>query len=216
MGKWRNGIRATLRSLWGFPCAGSTPVLPTNKINEMLNEEVPSPNPEILTGEQSQITSAILQASEQVQGEGEELANNIAKYLSAYEFVKTPEPVFARTAEEIVKSGFIQGCNEAGVVFASIMRAKGEDVAYIQAFLKQDVIAYDPPSHSSLSGHVFLRQTTPEGDRFINSTSGSITDALPEKYVFGAEGLDSWDIGLRDGFRDYIPMFQRAKEREGL
>ena len=177
----------------------------------MAADEATSPKANTEIGEQGPITETILKLCERIPGEDVELIQNIAAYLHSLKSIQTKEPIFTRTADQVIQSGEQWGCQEAGLVFVTLLRAKEEKASFIQAFLREDLVDYKIGKPNYVRGHVFLRQQTSNGYRVINSTTGEITSELPEKYVFGAEGLDSWDIGLRDGLKDYLLMFEKTK-----
>jgi len=89
-----------------------------------------------------------------------------------------------------------------------LLRAKGrKNASYIQSFKKADLRDYDLKNGGDVGGHVFIR--TEEG--IVDSTSGDITPDIPEDYILGAEGLDSWDIGIKQELNDYMELFLKIK-----
>jgi hypothetical protein len=101
-------------------------------------------------------------------------------------------------------------------VFAALLRAKGIPTTFIQALDKEAVRNYSK-ENPALIGHVFLEvdfgDEGKENKKIIDSTTGEITNKLPETMMVGAKGLDAWDIGLRKGFGDLQEMFEE-KHRE--
>lgn len=176
----------------------------------MENDEINSLIPKISTGEQGSITDTVLKIAEKIPGEGEFLIKNINSYLHSKEQILTEEPDFSRKADEIIQSNTLLGCHESGLVFATILRAKGQDVTYIESFLKEDLENYNYQEKDKPRGHIFLKTVLNGEPVIINSTTGEITKGVPENYVIGAEGLDSWDIGIKTP-QDYTDLFERTK-----
>ena len=176
-----------------------------------------TPNNKILTGKQTEITPEVRKIADTLVGRDVKLVNVISDYIKSMDFVKgSAKPDFSRKADEILKSSKINGCNETGVVFAAILRAKGIATTYIQALNKNAVFNFSP-DHPSLNGHVFLETHLPDIGKgntiIINPTSGDITECLPEEMIEGARGLDAWDIGLKEGSEQLKDLFEK-KHRE--
>ena len=167
------------------------------------------------TGEQTQLTPKVKEIADSIKGDGVAVAMNIATYIKSMDVVEGSEgPDFTRTADEVLEDNRYNGCNEAGVVFAALLRAKGISTTYIQV-LKKDAVKNYSKERPSLNGHVFLKVDfgDHENKKTINSTTGEITDALPEEMMVGAKGLDAWDVGLRKGFGDLQRMFEEKHQQ---
>jgi len=170
----------------------------------------------VQTGEQTQITPKVKEISEGIKGEGVVIAMKIADYIRSMDIVvNSIGPDFTRTADEILKDNKYNGCNEAGVVFATLLRAKGIPTTYIQALNREAVQRYTEES-PSLVGHVYLEadfgEKKDKNIKIIDSTSGEITDQLPENMIVGAKGLDAWDMNLKKGFDDLKIMFREKHQ----
>ena len=159
------------------------------------NDEIPSI--EVPTGEQTQISKKIIELSKQIEGEGIDYIKNVSDYIRSLDTKETHKFTSERDATEIIDSGYWSGCHEAGIVFASLLRAKGINTIYIQVLNREGVENYKE-GESSLNGHVYLEAEIGGSKVIINSTNGKITDKLPEDVVIGAKGMDSWDIGLKE------------------
>ncbi|HLC83975.1 MAG TPA: hypothetical protein VJI69_09095 [Bacteroidia bacterium] len=138
----------------------------------------------IPTGEQTQITESVKEVANSIQGEGIVAAMKIGDYIKSIDVVPdATEPDFRRTADQILSDNKYNGCNEAGAVFASLLRTKGIPTIFIQALNKDAVQSYSP-EHKSLNGHVSLEVDF--GDRenpnvkIVNSTTEEISDKLPD------------------------------------
>lgn len=169
------------------------------------------------TGEQTQITPRVKEVADSIKGESIALAMKISDYIKSMDVTEDAEgPDFTRTADEILEGNEYNGCNEAGVIFASLLRAKGVPTTYIQA-LNRDAVRNYTKEKPSLNGHVFLEANlgneTNENKKVINSTTGEITDELPENMIEGARGLDPWDIELKEGFSDLQKMFEEKHQQ---
>lgn len=162
------------------------------------------------TGEQTKITSKVKEVASGINGDGVVAAINIAKHIKSMGEADGPQPDFTRTADEVLEDGKFNGCNEAGVVYASLLRAKGIPTTFIYALNKKAVANYTK-ERPSLKTHVFLRVDFGDGGenkQIINSTTGEIAEAIPENMMIGREGLDTWDVGLRVGFDDLQEVFE--------
>jgi len=171
----------------------------------------------VVTGEQTQITPKVKKVADTIGGKGVVLVMKIFDHIKSMDVVTdSTEPDFTRTAEQVLEENKYNGCNEAGAVFVALLRAKGVPTTYVQALNKEAVSNYSK-ERPSLNGHVFLEadlgKENSENKKIINSTTGEITDELPENMIVGAKGLDAWDIGLRNGFDDLRRLFEE-KHRE--
>jgi len=159
--------------------------------------------------EQSQITPEIQIIADKMPTQETQFLETVDKYVRDLEPRESTTPDFSRTASEIINSGYRVHCHEAGLVRATLYRAKGLQVTYIQALNRQHAEQYESKAkRANYNGHVFLRVNLKTGKKIINSTTGEILDELPDSYILGGEGLDSWDIGLKDGgIKDLKKMF---------
>lgn len=170
----------------------------------------------IETGEQTKITSKVKEIADGIKGEGVVVAMNVSDYIKSMGVIESfEEPDFTRTAEEVLEDNKYNGCNEAGIVVAALLRAKGIPITYIQA-LRKDAVENYSPENPSLNGHVFLEVDFSDREngnkKIINSTTGEITDTLPEDMVIGGKGMDAWDIGLKEGFGDLQKIFEKKHQ----
>ena len=168
------------------------------------------------TGEQTQITPKVKEIADTINGEGVILVMKISDYIKAMDAESGADgPDFSRTAEQVIEDNKYNGCNEAGLVFAALLRAKGISTTYVQA-LREDAVRNYSKEKPSLNGHVFLEIDLGNADtpkkKIINSITGEITNELPEGMIEGARGLDAWDIGLKEGFQDLEELFQDKQQ----
>lgn len=172
------------------------------------------------TGEQTQITPKVKEVADGIKGKGVILAMKIFDHIESMDIVMdSTEPDFTRTAEQILEENKYNGCNEAGAVFAALLRAKGVPTTYIQALSREALRNYTQES-PSLNGHVFLEanfgNSSGKNVKIIDSTTGEITDELPKNMIVGAKGLDAWDIDLRNGFNDLQRLFEKKHQELAL
>lgn len=169
------------------------------------------------TGEQSAITPTIIEIVKTLQDDELPLIEEISRRIKSLKNDNnTKEVDFSRKPDEIIKSGHSRGCHEDGLLFVTGLRAKGKEASYIQAFLREDLVNYSIMNEDSATGgHVFIKTLVSGEIAFINASTGEITKGIPEKYVFGKEGLDSWDIGLKQR-ADYIRLFLETKTALGV
>lgn len=116
-----------------------------------------------------------------------------------------------RPAEEIIKSGYHYGCDEYGVVFATIARIKNIPTKYIQCV---DLVSYTKrKSFDDVNGHVFLECFIDGRNYLINSTKGTLIEIKTESdkkatyvvnrpdkkkyFIESYAGIDSWEQGIR-------------------
>ncbi len=160
---------------------------------------------------QVSVTSRVQEVASTINGEGVDLVKNISSYIQSMD--KKPSNKFSsnRTASEILEDGAWTGCHEAGLLMLALLRAKGITGLFIQALDRESVKLYSE-SHMSFKGHVFISIQLEGNTIYINSTTGEISSNLPDKFIIGGKGRDSWDIGLR-AQEDMKAMFI-AKHKE--
>ena len=163
-------------------------------------------------GKQTKTTPYVKNLASSFKKEG---LNYIAEILSwikgnlrPKEGINDTDPcLFSRTAEEIVKSGYlIGGCAGEGIVFVTLARAKGIPASYIQAAYKESLIG-----EINLKGHVFSKILIDEKVFLVDPSKSTIADQEDfGDYIPIAEGLDSLDIGVRN-VKDLRNLFQKYK-----
>lgn len=166
----------------------------------------------IETGEQTLITPKVQEVANNISGEGSALIENISDYIKSMEEVQgSKEPNFRKTADEIMKDHKYDGCNEAGVVFVTLLRTKGKPATYIEALNKEALENYSH-RNPNLVAHIFIETEIDGQKKFVNSTTGEITNQIPDTHVEAARGLDSWNIGLKEGFQDLQKLFEEKQQ----
>jgi hypothetical protein len=186
--------------------------------------------PDVVKSEQIVLTPRVIEFAKQIQGEGNEFVHNIAVYIRDHlQFSEIDHPDFTRTADQILESGVIYGCQDNGAVMLAILRVRGATASFVQAFNRANLQNYDFESdRNKTSGHVFIHIWVPAGTFavgkslageevwYIDSTSGFIFKEIPDEYVFGVEGADAWDAGLHSAQSYYDKFEEYAKKIQGL
>lgn len=121
-----------------------------------------------------------------------------------------------RTLDAILHQGIYPTCSDIGVVFRGLMVAQGIAASYLEAF-HEDYLLDRPNRRSRWDVHVLSRVFPKQGIPLI-------VDPLPnpriyakeyelfvdQKLVIGAQGLDSWDVGVRT-FEDLDTVLYRNR-----
>lgn len=99
-----------------------------------------------------------------------------------------------RTLNQILQEGFYPTCSDIGVLFRGLMVAQGIPSAYVETFHEDYLL------DKAFSTHAFVRVFTEDSSVLVDPSGPKIAHSekkiLP--YVIFKEGLDSWDIGIRD------------------
>lgn len=114
-----------------------------------------------------------------------------------------------RTADEIIRSGFATGCTDFGLVFITLLRARGIPAKYVEAIETEWL---EKGGDSSIHGHVFS-EVYFNGEWFIVDPQAALIKAwYGKRYVIYAAGLDSWDIGIAN-FEDLKNKFSEFRDK---
>ncbi|MBS3923191.1 MAG: transglutaminase domain-containing protein [Nitrosarchaeum sp.] len=168
-------------------------------------------NPFLKNGEQTTITESIRKKVEGIKGTTKERVQQIFKILGELEYKKeNKDSIFRkRTADQILHSGFVTGCTDVTLAFIALARALNMPTKYIEA-IKTEYI--EKPNLND--GHVYAGVLEGSGRWIITDPTFSRFDIEPENYGYTivAEGLDSWDIGIRDfdSLKEKFDDFRRS------
>lgn len=173
------------------------------------------------SGEQTQITPEMSEIARGVTGTAVEKSKTIIDMMSARlrneDF--NPNIFRKRTAEQIIKDGFVTGCTDSAVVFVAAARACGLPAKYVET-VNEDWLKSDSPD---IVGHQFAQVYDEERkDWFwVDAASGKVDSPNPsnEGKVVYKEGLDSWDVGFTDGksMETVLYAFRESwKKQQGL
>lgn len=152
-------------------------------------------------GDQTKIGPNTKKTADSIFGEGLQYIANVLDWtltnLERENSKQVKNKVFRRrTAEEILKSGFVTGCTDSALVVIAICRTKGIPTKYVEAIEKSWL---EEKRAGGLRGHVFA-------ECFINNKWYQIDPARGliyskqnySKYEILGRGLDSWDLEIRD------------------
>lgn len=150
------------------------------------------------SGEQTQITPDVLEIASTFQGTTLEKAQQIIQRISQLEGHKFNYNIFRkRTGSQIIKDGYDTGCTDSALAFITLARASGIPTKYIETINEK----WLEEGGTSIAGHIYSQVYDKENEvwRWVDPM-GRKMDTSPEadsRVVF-KEGLDSWDIGIRD------------------
>lgn len=113
-----------------------------------------------------------------------------------------------RTAEQVIDSGYATGCTDYGLVFITLARAKNIPAKYIEAVSTQWLEKGDM---SHLEGHVFSEVQINRCWYIIDSHAAVIKAWYGRRFEVLAEGLDSWDIGVKN-LEDLKKRFKQFRD----
>lgn len=159
------------------------------------------------------VTPKIKKLAASLSGEGLDFVANALEWMDKnLQKQKYTEKLFRkRAAGEIVKSGFSTGCTDDALVFIALARAKGIPAKYVEAIETR----WLEEGREKITGHVFAQV-------FINNRWHLVDPARKEistkpvldktRYVIFAEGLDSWDIGIKS-FEDLKEKFLSFRQK---
>ena len=101
----------------------------------------------------------------------------------------------ARTASEIIESGFILGCTDMTLAFIALANAKGIETTYVEAIRKNWL---ESTTDGPIKGHIFVELTLKDRNYIVDSEMGRVTLESPYKgFVIYKRGKDSWNIGIK-------------------
>jgi hypothetical protein len=144
--------------------------------------------------------------------------SNVLKYM--VENLKNSRPegwvkLFnTRTAEEILKSGFVTGCTDSALVFCTLMRAGGYATKYIEVISKRWLGLDLNDTIEPIKGHAFAEVLLADTTLFIDPDSKKICLDPSREWqyfeIFGT-GLDPHEFGLTS-FSALKPIFYNFRE----
>ncbi|MBN1169379.1 transglutaminase domain-containing protein [Candidatus Woesebacteria bacterium] len=162
------------------------------------------------SGEQSCITPEIQNIAGKIKGNVIEKSKAILEIMSHLKYTGFDPEIFRkRTAEEIIKDGFVTGCTDSAVVFVTIARACGLSAKYVETLDTKWLKGND----QDIVGHQYAKVYDEKNNKWFwvdPSSREQIDIPSPEdggKVIF-KEGLDSWDIGITDGETSTIALHQ--------
>jgi len=113
-----------------------------------------------------------------------------------------------RSAEEILKDGFVTGCTDDAIVFLTLLKALDIEAVYVESLEKNWLDA--PMNEQMIRGHAFVKV----GELLIDPQRKVIyidPNWIKNRYVIYAEGAEPYEFGLTD-FREMVQKFMDYKE----
>ena len=151
----------------------------------------------LVSGTQTQVTPTIEKISSKILGTTLEKVQKILDICpSVVESRNFNKKIFRkRTADQILKDGYITGCTDAALLFITFARASGIPAKYIETIDEE----WLRNGGGSISGHIYSQIYDINQDKWIwVDPMRRKIGSSPEKRVIFQEGLDSWDIGITD------------------
>jgi len=128
-----------------------------------------------------------------------------------------------RTAGEILEEEFSTGCTDHALVFITVARAAGIPTKYMEGVLggKEHLKEVTENKKASIKGHVIASCFINGKWYGVDPIKGSVfLDPRKVSFLKLWEGLDSWDLGLRDietltnRIREYHKKEKRADKND--
>ncbi len=166
-------------------------------------------------GNQTKITETIKDISNSIEGSNIEYVFNALIWIHS-NMGKIPEnidknSVFRkRTAEKIVKDGYVSGCTDYALVFIALCRAKDIPTKYVEV-IKCSWL--EDGNVRTINGHIFAECLIKDKWIQIDPQRGTMhTKTSYNGFEIFDEGLDSWDIGITD-FDSLREKFEDFKQK---
>ncbi len=99
-----------------------------------------------------------------------------------------------RTAQEIIKDGFVTGCTDWALVFIVLTRAKNIPTKYIETIRRRWL---DEGKDNEIEGHIFA-EVYLNDKWYIIDPDQAVIRGWYDRWVIYKKGLDSWDIGIHN------------------
>jgi hypothetical protein len=176
-------------------------------------------------GEQSIITAEIKKVATEVGGTGMQyvfnvlawMKENIGEMSSAGE--EWRKNFRNRTAGEILINGKASGCGDVAVLFCTLARTGGIPTIFSEHPYKEWL---EKDLDGNWNNHVLAKVFVNNKWYWVDPTRGNVGVGGPKQvggsvnYVLFAEGLDSWDIGIRDwdGYKKAYLVFREKWIKE--
>jgi len=167
----------------------------------------------LLPGEQTQITPKVKEIAENFSGSTSEKVEQIFNKISSLEQRGFDDQVFRqRTAGQIIADDYVTGCTDFALVFIVLARASGIPAKYVETINKE----WLRTGGDLIGGHIYSQIYDKEESqwRWVDPMR-RIIDMSPEARVVFKEGLDSWDIGIKD-FDSLKSSFEEFRNRGGF
>ncbi|OGC48024.1 MAG: hypothetical protein A3A94_00105 [Candidatus Portnoybacteria bacterium RIFCSPLOWO2_01_FULL_43_11] len=159
------------------------------------------------SGHQTKITPEIKKIANSFTKDGFDLIFEILawlhKNLRAEDNPEIKDKLFRkRTAQEIIKSGFVTGCTDWALAFIILARVKKIPTRYVEIIRRRWL---EEGKNDFIEGHIFAEVYLNNHWYIIDPEEASIKDWY-NRWIIFRRGLDSWDIGIRN-FKDLKEQF---------
>lgn len=167
-------------------------------------------------GKQTQVTERIKKVVKSIQGDGLLFAISALEWIGKNiklesQYPKKRQFFRKRTADQIIRDRFTTGCTDTALVFIALARAREIPTKYIEAIDRKWL---ESKSDKNIKGHVFAKIFINGKWYLADPARGYLSvKSIPNKnqYIILDEGLDSWDIEIRE-FADLKERFKKFKE----
>ncbi len=150
------------------------------------------------SGSQTQITTEIEKIVSEINGTVLEKTQKILELgTTLVERKDFDEEVFRkRTGSQIISDKYITGCTDAALAFIVLARASGIPTKYIETI----DVEWLEEGGNSIRSHVYTQVYDDLQGIWVwvDPMRRSVSDPSGEGRVIFGEGLDSWDLGIRD------------------
>ncbi len=181
-------------------------------MNEEKSEMGANETEKYLTpGPQTQITPEVEKIVSEVKGTAIERTEKILEMgPSLVGFKEYDVRIFRkRTGSQILQDKYITGCADAALVFITLARASGVPVKYVETIDEE----WLRKGGNSLIGHVYAQVYDELKDQwvFVDPMKREVNVSIPKDSIIFKEGLDSWEIGIKD-FETQEKRFKEFRE----
>jgi transglutaminase-like putative cysteine protease len=147
-------------------------------------------------GEQTQVTPKVERLVSGIEGSVVGKSKQILDIVHSLEKRKYDSGVFRkRTGSQIIEDNYRTGCTDDVLAFITLARASGIPTKYVETIDKD----WLKEGGSPIMGHVYAQVYDDRKDKWIwVDPRGKSIGRAPKKRVVFEEGLDSWDIGIKD------------------
>lgn len=149
------------------------------------------------SGEQTLITDEVKEISASIKGGAIEKSKQIISYIEGLNRKGFDEKVFRkRTVTQIINDKYITGCTDSALLFVALARSIGLPAKYVETIDR----SWLENGGNSISGHIYAQVYDNKENRWIlvDPMNRQINIDFPLERVIFKEGLDSWDIGIKD------------------
>lgn len=148
------------------------------------------------SGTQTQITPNILERVSTIEGTVIDKTQQILNKVALLEHREFDEEVFRkRTGSQIIEDNYVTGCTDFALAFITFARASGIPTKYVETIDEQ----WLREGGNSIQGHIYSQVYDDVQNKWIWVDPMNMRiDCTPRNRVIFKEGLDSWDIGIKD------------------